>query len=64
MKHGLVRRVADWPYPSFHRYVRSSILAWDWAGDIEQENGNFGEPRLKCQKLLGGFAQANRHLPK
>lgn len=32
-KHGLVNRVADWPYSSFHRYVRLGGLPIDWAGD-------------------------------
>lgn len=25
VKHGLVKRVSDWPWSSFHRYVRSGI---------------------------------------
>ncbi len=32
MKHGLVPRVADWPYSTFHRYVRSGLYPPDWAG--------------------------------
>ena len=32
-KHGLVQRVADWPYSSFHRYVAEGIYPSDWAGD-------------------------------
>jgi putative transposase len=48
MKHGLVHRVADWPYSSFHRYVHSGILPPDWAGgNIEKENANYGEPRMR-----------------
>jgi putative transposase len=31
VKHGHVTRVADWPYSSFHRYVRQGILPADWA---------------------------------
>ena len=31
-KHGLVDRVCDWPYSSFHRYVRDGKLPMDWAG--------------------------------
>ncbi len=42
IKHGLVKRVRDWPYSSFHRDVRAGIVSVDWAGDIEQ-NGEFGE---------------------
>jgi putative transposase len=31
VKHGLVSRVADWPYSSFHRYVANGVLPLDWA---------------------------------
>jgi putative transposase len=30
VKHGLVARVRDWPYSSFHRYVQAGLLAPDW----------------------------------
>ena len=43
-KHGLVQRVADWPYSSFHRYVERGVLPMDWAGVVGGENGSFGEP--------------------
>ncbi|AUH53044.1 transposase [Chromobacterium sp. ATCC 53434] len=33
VKHGHVERVAEWPYSSFHRYVRQGILPRDWAGE-------------------------------
>ena len=33
VKHGHVERVADWPYSSFHRYVRHGWLPADWAGE-------------------------------
>jgi putative transposase len=42
-KHGLVARVRDWPYSSFHRYVQQGLLPADWAGDISRDQGNFGE---------------------
>jgi putative transposase len=45
VKHGLVTRVRDWPYSSFHRYVRIGILPEDWAGDSRRVQGNFGERR-------------------
>ena len=32
VKHGLVTRVSDWPYSSFHRYVRHGLLPKDWGG--------------------------------
>ncbi len=31
VKHGLVTRVSDWPYSSFHRYVRRGAYPLDWA---------------------------------
>jgi putative transposase len=44
VKHGLVRRVSDWPYSSFHRDVRAGIFPQDWAGEVEA-TGDFGERR-------------------
>ena len=35
VKHGYVARALDWPYSSFHRYVRNGILPADWAVDEE-----------------------------
>ena len=35
LKHGLVRRVADWPYSTFHRLVAQGIYPLDWAGGQE-----------------------------
>ncbi len=31
VKHGLVTRIRDWPYSSFHAYVRHNALPEDWA---------------------------------
>lgn len=33
MKHGLVDRVVDWPYSTFHRAVARGEVSSDWAGD-------------------------------
>ena len=33
VKHGLVERVREWPYSSFHRFVRQGWLGVDWGGD-------------------------------
>jgi putative transposase len=33
VKHGHVTRVADWPYSSFHGYVRRGIYDLEWAAD-------------------------------
>jgi putative transposase len=41
VRHGLVRRVRDWPHSSFHRDVRRGAVDADWAG--EGVKGRFGE---------------------
>jgi putative transposase len=43
VKHGLVSRVRDWPYSSFHLYVREGLLADDWAGDVSGAGPSYGE---------------------
>jgi len=43
VKHVLVQRVRDWPYSSFHRYVREGTLPDDWAGDASERGQEFGE---------------------
>jgi putative transposase len=35
VKHGLVERVADWPYSTFHRWVARGVYPRDWAGGCE-----------------------------
>jgi putative transposase len=45
VKHGLVSRVSDWAYSSFHAYVREGVLPTDWAGDVAESGLSFGEPR-------------------
>jgi putative transposase len=32
VKHGLVGAVVDWPWSSFHRYVREGLYPVDWGG--------------------------------
>jgi len=44
VKHGLAQSVRDWPYSSFHRYVREGLLPNDWAGDVSENESDFGEP--------------------
>ena len=41
VKHGWVKRVAQWPHSTFHRYVRGGIYPQDWAGG-ESEEGEKG----------------------
>ncbi|HEV2158928.1 REP-associated tyrosine transposase [Bradyrhizobium sp.] len=43
VKHGYLRRVGDWPYSSFHRYVWTAVLPKDWAGDAGESGDAFGE---------------------
>ena len=43
VKHGLVKRVQDWPYSSFHKYVILSQYPLDWAGQGLAEVGEFGD---------------------
>ena len=31
VKHGYVEHVADWPYSSFHRFVRQGVYTVDWS---------------------------------
>ncbi|MCP4346921.1 MAG: transposase [Desulfobacterales bacterium] len=34
VRHGLVNRVRDWPYSTFHRYVRKGIYSENWGGGM------------------------------
>ncbi len=44
VKHGLVRNVKDWPYSTFHRYVRNGMYDRHWGVDgLADEEGEFGE---------------------
>jgi putative transposase len=43
VKHGHVARVCDWPYSTFHRYVRNEIYPADWGGEFEEPDGRYGE---------------------
>ena len=37
-KHGLVERVSDWPYSSFHLFVKGGIYPQDWVGEVAALN--------------------------
>lgn len=46
-KHGLAERVRDWPWSSFHRFVRLGHYPPDWGGVAPQSAGlkkEWGEP--------------------
>ncbi|HEY5790602.1 MAG TPA: transposase [Gammaproteobacteria bacterium] len=34
VRHGLAQRVCDWPWSTFHRYVRAGILPQGWGGGL------------------------------
>jgi putative transposase len=42
VKHGLVGRVEDWPYSTFHRDMKTGYIPTDWSGE-GLYRGNFGE---------------------
>ena len=43
VKHGHATRVHEWPYSSFHRWVRLGAYPEDWAGDAGNHSSGFGE---------------------
>ncbi|MDX9865872.1 MAG: transposase [Anaerolineaceae bacterium] len=36
VKHGYVQSVRDWPWSSFHRYVREGLYEADWGTGVEE----------------------------
>jgi putative transposase len=43
VKHGLVARVRDWPYSTFHQYVKSGLYPPDWGGGVGVDDRRAGE---------------------
>jgi len=44
VKHDLVERVVDWPYSTFHWFVRQGLYSLDWAGsNAVSDDGCYGE---------------------
>jgi len=41
VKQGLVKQVLNWPYSTYHRYVKNGVFRIDWAGASSQD---LGEP--------------------
>lgn len=35
VKHGLVKRVVEWPWSSFHRYVKAGMYEQEWGTSVE-----------------------------
>lgn len=40
LKHGLVTRLVDWPFSTFHRWVDEGVYPADWAGGDERLVGD------------------------
>ncbi|RRV28174.1 transposase [Pseudomonas sp. o96-267] len=43
LKHGLVQRVSDWPYSTFHRDAESGRYPLDWAGGAEMDDSLYDD---------------------
>ena len=45
VKHGHVRKVSDWPYSTFHRFVKNGSYPPDWGGNDPEDSkdADFGE---------------------
>lgn len=44
LKHGLCKQVIEWPYSSFHRYIRAGVYPEDWGSKVLDNHGaGFGE---------------------
>lgn len=43
LKHGLVHRVTDWAYSTFHRYVDNGVYPNDWGCTTLFSDHHFGE---------------------
>jgi putative transposase len=35
VKHGVVSNVSDWPYSSFHHWVKQAVYSMHWGSKIE-----------------------------
>ncbi len=46
VKHGYVKRAADWPHSSIHRFIAAGLLPHEWGADFAFGNAEgFGEER-------------------
>ncbi|WLP94928.1 transposase [Psychrobacter sp. M13] len=41
VKHGLVKRVIDWQYSSFHRYVKAGVYSANWGDNLIEFSESF-----------------------
>lgn len=42
VKHGLVAAPKDWPYSSFHRFVKRGVFSESWAGPVKKFHEGMG----------------------
>lgn len=43
VKHGLVKRVLDWQYSSFHRYVEEGAYLASWSDSLIDFSAGFAD---------------------
>lgn len=43
LKHGLVNNVKDWPYSTFHRYIKAGVYDENWGVGLDFVEGAFGD---------------------
>jgi putative transposase len=43
VKHELTKHPADWPYSSYHRYIRLGLLPNDWSNSVNKDQNRYGE---------------------
>jgi len=46
VKHGHVKYVNEWPYSTFHRYVKNNIYPTDWVECAVRTKHAVGEPQI------------------
>jgi len=61
LKHGLVRRVGDWPYSTFHRLVELGVYPADWAGGDEDVLESKIDIRRNALRLLTPYVLRGKH---
>lgn len=55
VKHGLVRRVADWPHSTFHRLVEEGIYPADWGGGAEETYRYDDRLSAQCTSFIAPY---------
>lgn len=38
VKHGLVKKVKDWPYSSFHKFIEQNLYDINWGNESDIKN--------------------------